>query len=71
MEAQFLVTANVSRPLILVTMMVEATNSSETSDITRATRRHIQENDILHNHRREIIKSNIACGKASFCFSVE
>jgi hypothetical protein len=34
--------------------------SSETSGLTRATRRNILEDDILHNHRRENLKSYIA-----------
>jgi hypothetical protein len=35
---------------------MEAIHSSETSIQTRTTRRHIQENGILHSHRRETLK---------------
>jgi hypothetical protein len=53
---QLLVTANVvPSSTIVVTLMMEAIHSSETSVLTRATRRYIH-----HSHRRENFKSYIA-----------
>jgi hypothetical protein len=39
--------------------MMEGPSSTETSVLTRATRRNITKDAILHNHRRENLKSYI------------
>jgi hypothetical protein len=52
-----LVTAKVVPTSPIVTLMMGAICSFEKSDLTRATRRHIQEDGILHSHCRKNLRS--------------
>jgi hypothetical protein len=56
-----------------VTLVMEALRSSETSVLTRATRRNVPENGIPHSHCRENLKSYITltgglCSGDIMCF---
>jgi hypothetical protein len=57
---RLLLTANVSISPILGTLMMEALLSFDTSVLITGTRHHIPEDDILHSHCRETLKSYIA-----------
>jgi hypothetical protein len=53
---RLLLTVNVSSSPIIVTLMMQATHSSETSVLTRATRRNIPEDRILYSHLCENLR---------------
>jgi hypothetical protein len=59
--SELLVTANVPSSPIFVTLMMEALNSPETSVLTGAIWHNIPEDDILHSHCCENLKSYIYC----------
>jgi hypothetical protein len=54
-----LVTANVPSSPILVTLMMEALSSSETSVLTRATWHNIPKHGILRSHHCENLRSYV------------
>jgi hypothetical protein len=49
-----------NKATIFVALMITTLRSPEMSVFTRATRLHIQEDGILHSHRRENLKSYTA-----------
>jgi hypothetical protein len=57
---QLLVTTIVVPNFLLLSTLMMEIRSSKTSVLTRATRRHISEDGILHSHRRENLKYYIA-----------
>jgi hypothetical protein len=56
---RFLVTANVVPISAILVTLIEAIRSSETSVLTKVTRRNFAEDDILHSHRHENLRSYI------------
>jgi hypothetical protein len=54
--------ADICSSLIFVTLMMEALSSPEMLVLTRAMWRNIPEDDILHSHHRENLKSYTVVG---------
>jgi hypothetical protein len=64
---RLLVTANVPGLPILVTLMMKALRSSETSVLTKVTRRHNSEGGIHHSYCSEKLKSYILSRIPGMC----
>jgi hypothetical protein len=65
---RLVVPADVPSSLILVTLMMEAICSSETSALTRATQLSIAEDGIHHSHCYGNLKSYILIHSVCYCY---